>query len=181
MSKAFPVNPLFRVLSGRFKITVRRHEFNKDSLTIVARQCKRCAWSAAATSSWLEGAAVESERNNLNDFGLKSGMAVLLCPKSLDSSTFHSVEFVRSDFERNVTKLVQRGSASALRRRLLVPHACHDHESRDHPKQLFLGFLLCGNFEQKCKETDGSAFLSSIYECSKELLKHIVVILVVIY
>jgi len=33
LSRVGPVDPAFRALSGRLKFTVRRHKFNKDSLS----------------------------------------------------------------------------------------------------------------------------------------------------
>ena len=39
-----PVDPSFRVLSGRLKFTARRHKFNKDSLFMAGLHGRQGEW-----------------------------------------------------------------------------------------------------------------------------------------
>ena len=48
-----PVDPSFGALSGRIKLTVRRHKFSKDSLFFGHWACRR-GMGGVARAAWLE-------------------------------------------------------------------------------------------------------------------------------
>ena len=77
-----PVDPSFRAPSGRPKFTVRRHNFNKDSLSLSLRGA--CVQSPALNVSNEEPRPTEAELDVVQRVDLTAALTMLITPACQD-------------------------------------------------------------------------------------------------